>query len=141
MTAGTGRGKSGGRGRKEKTGDGSVRSGEKAMVDGRSNTGHVADEGPEDEEEEGEGEDGMVEEGGRVDRAAERKNLAFVTPDPTDCQVNPIEGKHILGLVADMLKRVLVDAFNPDQNDRYDMFRRVKLRKETVRRVCQVLPC
>lgn len=55
--------------------------------------------------------------------------------------MNPIEGKHILGLVAEMLNRVLVDAFNPDQNDRYDMFRRVKLRKETVRRVCQVLPC
>lgn len=141
MTAGTGRGKSGGRGRKKKTGDGSVRSGGKATVDGRSNTGQAADEGPEDEEEEGEGEDGMVEEGGRVDRAAERKNLAYVTPDPTECQVNPIEGKHILRLVADMLNRVLVDAFNPDQNDRYDMFRRVKLRKETVRRVCQVLPC
>lgn len=82
MTAGTGRRKSGGRGRKKKTGDESVRSGEKATVDGRSNTGQVADEGPEDEEEEGEGEDGMVEEGGRVDRAAERKNLAYVQIQP-----------------------------------------------------------
>ncbi|KAA6406553.1 MAG: hypothetical protein FRX48_09718 [Lasallia pustulata] len=106
VAVGTGRGRGGGRGRKKKTGDGSVRSGEKATVDGRSNTGQAADEGPEDEDEEAEGEEGMVEDGGRVDRAAERKNLA-----------------------------VLVDAFNADQNDRYDMFRRVKLRKETVRRI------
>lgn len=94
MTAGTGRGKGGGRGRKKKTGDGSVRSGGKATVDGRSNTGQPADEGPEDEEEEGEGEEGMVEEGGRVDRAAERKNLAFVHPDPTAHPPNTVEGRN-----------------------------------------------
>ena len=34
------------------------------------------------------------------------------------------------------LGSILVDAFNPDQADRYDMYRRVKLKKETVRRVC-----
>lgn len=31
--------------------------------------------------------------------------------------------------------RILVDAFNADQTDRYEMYRRVKLRKETVRKV------
>lgn len=30
---------------------------------------------------------------------------------------------------------VLVEAFNPDQADRYDLFRRVKLKKETVRKI------
>ena len=94
MTAGTGRGRGGGRGRKKKAGDGSVRSGGKATVDGRSNTGQAADEGPEDEEEEGEGEEGMVEEGGRVDRAAERKNLAFVNPNPMELLLSAIEGRH-----------------------------------------------
>lgn len=94
MTAGTGKGKGGGRGRKKKPADGSVRSGGKATVDGRSNTGQAADEGPEDDEEEGEGEEGMVDEGGRVDRAAERKNLAFVNPDPAEYLLNAIEGRH-----------------------------------------------
>ena len=36
--------------------------------------------------------------------------------------------------------RVLVDAFNEDQAERYNMFRRIKLRKETVRKVCHVPP-
>ena len=95
MTAGTGKGKGGGRGRRKKTGDGSVRSGEKATVDGRSSTGQAAEEGPEDEEEEGEGEEGMVEEGGRVDRAAERKNLAFVHPDLEAYLLQAIKSRHI----------------------------------------------
>lgn len=95
MATGTGRGRGGGRWRKKKTGDGSVRSGEKATVDGRSNTGQAADEGPEDEDEEAEGEEGMVEDGGRVDRAAERKNLAFVNPDPMEYLQNAIKGRYI----------------------------------------------
>ncbi len=33
------------------------------------------------------------------------------------------------------LRSVLIDAFDRDQQDRYDMYRRVKLKKETVRKV------
>ncbi|KAF4257874.1 hypothetical protein CNMCM8812_006604 [Aspergillus fumigatus] len=32
-------------------------------------------------------------------------------------------------------KRLLVDAFNPIQSERYDLFKRAKLRKETLRRI------
>ena len=38
-------------------------------------------------------------------------------------------------ILMNRVSRVLVDAFNRDQADRYDMYRRVKLKKETVRRV------
>ena len=40
---------------------------------------------------------------------------------------------HIIG--PDFEHRVLIDAFNDDQTERYNMYRRVKLKKETVRRV------
>ena len=100
------------RGRKPKIKAGSLKSGtEKATgtVDGRSGKGDLDDDavGEEDDEEgEGEGDEGMIDEGGRVDKAAEKKKMA-----------------------------VLIDAFNTDQADRYDMYRRVKLKKETVRKV------
>lgn len=35
--------------------------------------------------------------------------------------------------------RMLVDAFDPEQAERYDMWRRVKLNKAVVRRVCLAL--
>ena len=38
-------------------------------------------------------------------------------------------------IAADSGHRVLIDAFNDDQTERYNMYRRVKLKKETVRRV------
>jgi len=34
-----------------------------------------------------------------------------------------------------LLNRILVDAFNPMQSERYDLFKRAKLRKETLRRI------
>ncbi|KAL8829435.1 MAG: hypothetical protein Q9191_002026 [Dirinaria sp. TL-2023a] len=94
------------RGRKRKTAGGSVKS------DAKGKTGTVdgasLKEGDEGEEEEDEDEDpeGMVDEGDKIDKAKERERLA-----------------------------VLVGAFNQDQADRYDMYRRVKLRKETVRKI------
>ncbi|MCJ1258897.1 hypothetical protein MMC24_006731 [Lignoscripta atroalba] len=104
VTAGTGAKKARG---KRKGKEGSVRSGTaKGTADGRSVVGQPGEEADGEEEEEGEGDEGMVEDGGRVDRVAEKKNLA-----------------------------VLVDAFNSDQADRYDMYRRVKLKKETVRKI------
>ena len=63
----------------------------------------------EDEDEDDGGED-LMNEGEELDRDAERKNLS-----------------------------VLVDAFTPEQAERYEMFRRVKLRKETVRKVMNQL--
>ena len=74
--AGTKKGKGG---RKKKL-DGSVRSGTaKATADGKSGIGQVGDEvAEEEEEEEGDGDDGMVDAGGKVDRAAEKKKMAFV---------------------------------------------------------------
>ena len=93
---------------KRKKAEGSVKSGTaRGTVDGRS-----AAEGP-DEDEDGEevdgdadGEEGVVEDGAKVDRAAEKKKMA-----------------------------VLIDAFNEDQTERYNMYRRIKLKKETVRRI------
>ncbi|MCJ1310698.1 hypothetical protein MMC25_004364 [Agyrium rufum] len=74
--------------------------------DGRSKAGGQ-DEGEEGEDEmDEENDDGLVDAGGKVDRVAERKKMA-----------------------------VLIDAFNPDQNERYDQFRRNKLKKETMRRI------
>lgn len=35
---------------------------------------------------------------------------------------------------------MLLEAFNPEQADRYDVWRRVKLKKETVRKVCNAKP-
>lgn len=55
-----------------------MRSGKKGVGEGRSTTGDVEDE--DEGEEEVEGQDGMVEEGGRVDRAAEKEKMRFVRP-------------------------------------------------------------
>ncbi|KAG8529762.1 uncharacterized protein KY384_005243 [Bacidia gigantensis] len=68
----------------------------------RSATGDIADEEDEDED----GGEGLMDDGGEMDKAAEKKNLS-----------------------------VLVDAFSPEQAERYEMFRRVKLKKETVRKI------
>ena len=74
----------------------------------------TADYGPDDDaedEDDDDGGDGLDDDGGEeMDKAAERKNLS-----------------------------VLVDAFGPEQIERYEMFRRVKLKKETVRKVWSFL--
>ena len=76
VTAGTGAKKARG---KRKGKEGSVRSGTaKGTADGRSVVGQPGEEADGEEEEEGEGDEGMVEDGGRVDRVAEKKNLAYV---------------------------------------------------------------
>ncbi|KAI9877873.1 MAG: hypothetical protein M1830_002581 [Pleopsidium flavum] len=110
--------KSGGRARKDedgrsvKSGTGKGGTGTRAgsILDGKSATGGAGgggDEGGEAEDEEGDDEMATaVEGGGEVERAAEKKKMA-----------------------------VLVDAFDRDQQDRYDMYRRVKLKKETVRKL------
>ena len=72
---------------------------------GASERSVTGDPGEEEEDEEDGGE-GLIDDGEEMDKAAERKNLS-----------------------------VLVDAFSPEQTERYEMFRRVKLRKETVRKV------
>lgn len=78
MTASTTGGKK--RGRKKKDGTESVVSGGRTeAADGRSNTGKP-DEGDdaEDDEDEDPGGEDMVDGGGEVDQAAERKKLAYV---------------------------------------------------------------
>ena len=78
MTTGTGAGVKKKKARRKK-GPGSTKSGgEKGTVDGRSGTGQAVDEGADDEEEEGEGDEGLLEDEGKVDKVAERKNLAYV---------------------------------------------------------------
>ena len=123
VTGGGGGGETGkkrGRKKKNRNVSGSVRSGgNRAPTDGgggggqgrrggRRATSEVHDE-EDDEDDDDHGAD-LTASGGvagnDIDRDAERKNLA-----------------------------VLVDAFNPDQADRYEMYRRVKLRKEVVRRI------
>ncbi|KAI9822639.1 MAG: hypothetical protein M1827_000358 [Pycnora praestabilis] len=93
-------------GGKAGTTTGSVRSGD-AKVGGALG---VKDEEAEEEEGEGEGEGEdntkMVHEEGHLDGQAEKEKLL-----------------------------VLVEAFDHDQSDRYDLYRRVKLRKETVRKI------
>ncbi|KAL9126093.1 MAG: hypothetical protein Q9217_004809 [Psora testacea] len=71
----------------------------------RSERSATGDVGDEEEDEDDGGE-GLVDDGEELDKAAERKNLS-----------------------------ILVDAFDPDQAERYEMFRRVKLKKETVRKI------
>ena len=63
-----------------------------------------------EEEDEDDGGEGLMDDAEEMVRAAEKKNLG-----------------------------VLVDAFNPEQAERYEMFRRVKLKKETVRKVGLVM--
>lgn len=94
------------RGRKKKTAEGSVKSSGKGKAGIADGASlKYGDEG-EDEDDEDEDPERMVEEGDKVDKAKEKERLA-----------------------------VLVSAFNNEQADRYDMYRRVKLRKETVRKI------
>ncbi|KAJ5723685.1 hypothetical protein N7488_001720 [Penicillium malachiteum] len=67
--------------------------------------GRGGDEGDDDEDDDDEGEL-LGREEGATDTEAEKKNLA-----------------------------ILVDAFNPLQSERYDLFKRTKLRKESLRRI------
>ncbi|KAI9707689.1 MAG: hypothetical protein M1836_000651 [Candelina mexicana] len=101
--------------RESKSKAGSVING--SLVNGKGSTsvknGSVADgragtAGAEDEGEDDLGEENavMVDEAGQLDETAENDKL-----------------------------RVLVDAFSPDQTDRYETFRRVRLKKETVRKI------
>lgn len=79
VTAGTGIRK--GKGRRRRKGEGSVKSGSKAPAgEEGSGSGHVGDDGAEEEEEDGEGEgdETLMDDGEKVDRAAEKKNLAYV---------------------------------------------------------------
>ena len=71
---------------KRKRGEGSTTGTAKATADGRSATGGLDEEG--EEEPEGEADEGMVEEGGRVDRAAEKKKMAYVIFMGTGLQQN-----------------------------------------------------
>ena len=61
---------------KRKRGEGSATGTAKVTADGRSGTGGLDEDG--EEEPEADAEEGMVEEGGRVDRAAEKKKMAYV---------------------------------------------------------------
>ncbi|KAL4886299.1 hTAFII28-like protein conserved region-domain-containing protein [Aspergillus karnatakaensis] len=91
-------------------GGGSVRGAGASTVGygGAGGGGGNNEEGDEDDDFDDEGELLGREEGGRgaEDAEAERKNMAL-----------------------------LVDAFNPLQSERYDLFKRAKLRKETLRRI------
>lgn len=116
ITAGSGRGGKGKRGRragKRRTLSGSAtaeksKQGRRGGVQSeRSVTAdYGGEEDPEDEDDDDGGE-GLDDAGEEMDKDAERKNLS-----------------------------VLVDAFGSEQIERYEMFRRVKLKKETVRKVC-----
>ncbi|MCJ1467508.1 transcription initiation factor TFIID subunit 11 [Pseudocyphellaria aurata] len=72
----------------------------------RGAEGSVGGQGEEEEEDEGDADEGLEDDGEIVDKEADQKNLS-----------------------------ILVDAFSKEQNDRYDVFRRVKLKKETVRKI------
>jgi transcription initiation factor TFIID subunit 11 len=85
--------------------------------------GAGGDYAEEDEDLDDEGEL-LGREEGPTDREAEKKKLAYV------CCYNPRDD-----LVANIVSRILVDAFNPVQSSRYDLFKRAKLRKETLRRI------
>lgn len=79
VTAGTGIKK--GRRRRRRKGEGSVKSGSKARGgEEGSASGQVGDDGAEEEEEDGEaeGDEALLDDGEKVDRAAEKKNLAYV---------------------------------------------------------------
>ncbi|KAI9740423.1 MAG: transcription initiation factor TFIID subunit 11 [Cirrosporium novae-zelandiae] len=106
VAGGTGSLKGTGRGSRPKKGRGKGGAGDGASVAGsKSGQGQQAQDG-EEEEDEGEEEGGLVEGEGVVDKEAERKNLA-----------------------------ILVESFTADQAERYDLFKRTKLKKEVVRRI------
>jgi transcription initiation factor TFIID subunit 11 len=100
--------------------EGSVRGGPSGGVGG----GGGADDGDYDDEEDEAELFGQQE--GATDTEAEKKNLA--------CVVYPVLLVSWMRLTF-LLDRILVDAFNPMQSERYDLFKRAKLRKETLRRI------
>ena len=63
---------------------------------------------------------------GTTDTEAQKKNLAYVFATVFLL---------LVVLILTFLNRILVDAFNPMQSERYDLFKRAKLRKETLRRI------
>ena len=85
--------------------------------------GGGGEDADEDEDFDDEGEL-LGREEGTTDTEAEKKNLAYVFISPTRCRRS-----------ANWRSRLLVDAFNPIQSERYDLFKRAKLRKETLRRI------
>lgn len=94
-----------GKGRRKKGVEGSVKS---SAQKGARDTRSVTG-GPdveEEDDEDGGGDDGVVDDGVKVDKDAAEKKMA-----------------------------ILIAAFNDDQQERYNMFRRTKLKKETVRRI------
>ncbi|KAI4098664.1 MAG: hypothetical protein L6R37_006357 [Teloschistes peruensis] len=94
------------RGRKRKTDQASLISGDKAPAkDASSAAGPLADE-PEEDDDEADADDGVS---GEQDKEQKRKDIANLS--------------------------VLVAAFNPDQNYRYEAMRRTKFRKEVLRRI------
>jgi hypothetical protein len=65
---------------KRKRGGGSVRSGTvKGAADGRSATGRQEEDEEEEVDGEDEGDDGVVDAGAKVDKAQEKRKLAYVT--------------------------------------------------------------
>jgi transcription initiation factor TFIID subunit 11 len=100
--------------------EGSVRGG----PSGGGGGGGGADDGDDDEDDD-EGEL-LGREEGTTDTEAEKKNLAYVF---AMCFF------YLVVLKLTFLNRILVDAFNPMQSERYDLFKRAKLRKETLRRI------
>lgn len=96
------------RGRKKKTEATSVRGGGKpGQTDTASRAEGADDEGDDEEDADLDaGDDDMVDEGAKIDQLAEKKKIA-----------------------------VLLDAFNADQSERYNNYRRAKLKKETVRKI------
>ncbi|CAL8584193.1 hypothetical protein XPA_009797 [Xanthoria parietina] len=109
MTSATGKPKPKKRGRKRKTDEATVVSGGRAAapVDTASAAGQPADE-PEDEEDDADAEVVGDQEKQRREQQKQKEK-------------------------ADL--SVLVDHFTPDQSARYETMRRIKLRKETVRRI------
>lgn len=118
-----------GKGKRKRGDDGeSVKTGK----DGKGTTELAADEAAEEEEEE-EGDEG-VEGEEKLDKEQERRNLAYVSPHSSK-RPNNSPPYYARKLHTNTLPSILVEAFNPDQADRYDLFRRVKLKKETVRKI------
>ncbi len=77
--------------------------------------------------------------GRRNGRRRRRRWRLFFLPSPSPYVLHGACGwitKHGgLTRISRVRNSVLIDAFDRDQQDRYDMYRRVKLKKETVRKV------
>ncbi|KAH0545306.1 hypothetical protein FGG08_000605 [Glutinoglossum americanum] len=77
-----------------------------SLVDGKSGTGAVGEEEDDDDDENDAGTTMMFDGGGQADEDQEKQKLA-----------------------------ILVDSFNEDQSDRYDLFRRVKLQPSALKKI------